>query len=137
MVANAALGRSARHVVLYSEAGEHFHLAVVHLCGNGYFQHAFRRAQDLPQPLVKLQVLGSHIKLNLGNSKRIEVLARSYARYWLRNRFGNARHSTSSCSTGPGCLLPRAQHADQITNARKSRENRSLAKPLGMSMKTV
>ena len=103
MITNATLSRAARHVVLHPVSGEHFHLAVVHFCRNGYFQHALRGAQDLPQPLVELQMFSSQIKLNLRNPVGIQILARGYARYRLWNRFGNARHILPPAISGPGC----------------------------------
>ena len=92
MVANSALRRSARHVVLHAISRENFHLPVVHLRGDGHFQHALRRAQDLAQARIELQVLSGEIKLNLRDAKRVQILARRNSGYWLGGRLGNRRH---------------------------------------------
>ena len=49
MVADAAFAGAARDVVLDAIAGEDFHLAVVHLCGQGNLKNALRGAEDLAQ----------------------------------------------------------------------------------------
>src|SRR6266478_3225023 len=79
MKPDAALARPARHVVLHAVAGKHLHLAVVHLGGQGNFQHALRSAQNLPQAEIELQEFGGHVELNLRDAKRIQVLARGDA----------------------------------------------------------
>jgi hypothetical protein len=47
VVAHAAFGGTARDVVLHAKSGENFHLAAIEFHGNGNFQHAARRAQNL------------------------------------------------------------------------------------------
>ncbi len=79
MEADAAFAGTARHVVLHAVAGEHLYLAVVHLRRQGNFQHALGRAQNLAQTGIELQKFGRHVKLNLRDAKRIQVLAGSDA----------------------------------------------------------
>ncbi len=50
-VANAALGRTARHGVLHPIAGEQFHAAIIHLNRNVYREFALGLAENLPQTL--------------------------------------------------------------------------------------
>src|SRR5437016_3404131 len=95
MEANAAFAGPARHVVLHTVAGEDFHLAVVHLRGQGNFQHALGSAQNLPQAKIELQEFGSHVKLNLRDAKRVQILAGSDAGH-------HGRHAYLSCR---GCGL--------------------------------
>jgi len=71
MIANPSLARSARDVVLHAVSGQDFHLAVIHLRGQGNFQHALRSAQDLAKAGIELQELGGHVELNLRDTERI------------------------------------------------------------------
>src|SRR5579863_8436811 len=80
MKARAALGRSARHVVLHAIAGEDFHLPVVHLGGNRNFQDALSRSQNLAQAGLKLQKLRRHVELNVRDAEWIEIFSRRNAR---------------------------------------------------------
>ena len=92
MVTKAAFGGSSRHVMLHAISRKHLHLPVVHLRGDGYFQHALRRAQDLAQARVELQVFSGEIELNLRDAERVQVLAGRDSGYWLGGRLGNRRH---------------------------------------------
>src|ERR1700733_4174174 len=99
MKTNATLARPARNVVLHSEAGEHLYLPVVHLGGNGNFQDALGRPQNLPQARIQLQTLRRHIKLDLRYAERIQILARSYARNHRGNTgLGDRGHGLSVLS---------------------------------------
>ena len=81
MKTDSACARTARNVVLHAVTGEDFHLAVVHFGGNGDFQNAFGRAQNLAQAGIEFQKFRGHIELNLGDAKWIQILARSNARH--------------------------------------------------------
>ncbi len=93
VITDAALPRPASNVVLHAEAGEHLHLAVVHLRRQRYFQHAFRGAQNLPQARIQFQEFRCHIELNLRDTKWIQILARGDARHHRRG----ANLSCRSC----------------------------------------
>ncbi len=98
VIAQAALGRAARHVVLHAKSGEDFHLAVVHFHGDGNFHDALRRAQNLAQARIELQVFRRHVKLDLRDAKRIQIFARRHPRKdGLGNRFYHRGH---------GCFSP-------------------------------
>ena len=71
MVADAALGRAARDIVLNPVAGENFDLSIVQFRGHGYFQHPLGHAQDLAKAWIELQIFGGDIELNLRNTVRI------------------------------------------------------------------
>ena len=92
MITNPALRRPTRHVVLHAVPAEHLHLPVVHLGGNRYFQDALRRAQNLPQALIELQVFRCDVELDLRDPVRIQILARRDARYRLRRRLRKRGH---------------------------------------------
>ncbi len=106
VVADAALRRPARHVVLHPKAGEHLHLPVVHLRGDGGFQDALWRAQNLPESEIELQVFRGHIELNLRDAERIQIFARGnpgHHRLGLRFhgrghwRFSSTHRLVASC----------------------------------------
>jgi hypothetical protein len=60
---------------------------------NGNFQHALGRAQNLPQPLIELQIFRRDIELDLRDAVRIQVFARCDPRNGLRARwFGKCSH---------------------------------------------
>ena len=108
MVAKTALRRSARHVVLHAIAGKNLHLPVIHLRGDGNFQHALGRAQDLPQSRIQLQVLSGKIELNLSDAKRVQVLARRDSGYGLGSRLRNRRHFAFLLGWKARCFETRA-----------------------------
>ena len=80
VIAQPALGRAARHIVLHAESGEDLHLAVSSFTGIGNFHDALRRAQNLAQARIELQVFRRHIKLDLRDAKRIQIFARRHPR---------------------------------------------------------
>src|SRR5579863_6956389 len=69
VVANSALRRTARNVVLHTKSSEHFDLAIIELHGHGHFQNALRSSQYLPQARIEFQIFGSHIELKLRDAK--------------------------------------------------------------------
>ena len=97
VIAEPALGRTARHIVLHAKSGKHFHLAVVHFYRDRNFHHALRCAQDLAQARIELQVFRRHIKLDLRDAKRIQIFARRHPRKdRLGNRFYHRGHGRFS-----------------------------------------
>ena len=74
VIANAALGRAARDVVLHAIAFKDFGLAAVHSHRNRDYELALRAAQNVSQRLFQFQIIRRAIKLLLGNFKRIEFL---------------------------------------------------------------
>ena len=97
MIANAAFAWPARNVVLHAESGHHAQLAVIHFRRQRHFQDPFGRPQHLPQSWIELQEFRRHVKLDLRDAKRIQILARSNPRHerldcWLYDR-GHRRRS--------------------------------------------
>ena len=93
VIAQPALGRTARHVVLHAESGEDFHLVVIHFHRDRNFHDALRCAQNLAQARIELQIFRRHIKLDLRDAKWIQIFARRHPRKdRLGNRFYNRGH---------------------------------------------
>ena len=70
-VAEAALGRAAREVVLHAVAVEDAERAVVHLDGEVHGKLALAGAQHLAHALVEVQALGRGVEL--GERRRENV----------------------------------------------------------------
>ena len=79
-VANAALGRTARHGVLHPIAGEEFDAAIIHLHRDVYGDFARRLAENLPETGVEVELsrgqfearclrlpgIGLHVRVDCG-----------------------------------------------------------------------
>ena len=62
VIANTALGRTARDVVLHAVAGEHFDTAVVHLDRTRHDDLPFRFGEDVPDAWVEFEDPGSYLE---------------------------------------------------------------------------
>jgi hypothetical protein len=82
----------------------------------------------LPQTRIQLQVLSGKIELNLGDAKWVQVLARRDSGYGLGSRLRNRGHFAFLLGWKARRFEPRAEPFEGL-DARKSRENRSLANP--------
>ena len=74
MVADAALGRAAGHVVLDAIALEDGHRAVVHERRDRDQELPLRIAQHLAHAVVEAQLLGRGVELALGDVEGVQVL---------------------------------------------------------------
>ena len=89
VVADAALGRPAKVVVLRTVALEDPDRAVVHPHGNGNDQHPFRPPQPLVDAGAQPQSFGGKVELVLGNFERIEFLVHLCSFVLTRRAVGN------------------------------------------------
>ena len=93
VVADAALGRSQRDVVLDAESGKHLDLAVVHLHRTGDNDLTFRVGEDLPHAGVELQQPGGDVEFLEHRAER-RSMARQFIAAWDRmivSGFGRTR----------------------------------------------
>ena len=101
-VANAALGRAARDRVLHAEAGEDFEVAVIHLHRDVDREFAVGIAQNPPQALVEIELLGSQVKAGPLRLPRIAFFVDVRGRRHRRHRSGLRNDCDSRCWLGGG-----------------------------------
>src|SRR5437867_2200899 len=70
MIANSALARSTRHIVLHAIASKHTNTVVVHAHGEVHREFALRYTQDLTEVLFETHSFGRQVKLFLGDLVR-------------------------------------------------------------------
>src|SRR5439155_5897752 len=102
MIANTALARPARAVVLHAKTFKHANGTIVHFHWKGQRQGAARAPQDLAQTGFEAAFLGGIIELAHGDSKRVEIF------FGCNGRGVNRKPGSShKISFRPNVLKPR------------------------------